>query len=156
MASKMKKLFHRKKDEEIDNHQGQSHQTYKDRSEPALRTSLYDSTVPGTTPQTGEYAIRGNDSSVVLQPSRKHSNHSNRSRRSSGGHENVPYRLPSPRDREELGPYDSHQRASPPPAAEQRRWSRSGLPHDFSELKLCDEQRTFPKCSYIVAGALMA
>ena len=146
MASKLKKILHRHKDENVEKSPQQSDAHNSSQAEPALRTSLYESTAPAATPQTGDYAIRGNENSVVLQPSRKQSARSSRSRRSSGGHDNVPHRLPTPRrtpppPSSATGPgaYDPHQQAPALPPIEQQ------LPQAFAGLGLGDEQCTFIK-----------
>ena len=150
MASKMKKIFHRNKDESGEKSPKQSYDSNRAQAELALRTSLYDSTAPGATPQTGDYAIRSNENSVVLQPSRRHSVRSSRSRRSSGGYDNVPYRLPTPHrtpppPSHAAGPgaYDPYQQAPALPSPEQKPLSRSSLPQAFAALDLGDEQCTF-------------
>ena len=150
MASKMKKIFHRNKDEDVEKSHKQPHAPNSTQTEPALRTSLYESTAPGATPQTGDYAIRGNDSSVVLQPSRKQSVRSSRSRRSSGGYDNVPHRLPTPHrtpppPSNAVGPgaYDPYQQAPALPLTEQKPLPRASLPQAFAGLNLSDEQCTF-------------
>ncbi len=152
MASKMKKIFHRNKDEDVEKSHKKSHAPNSTQAEPALRTSLYESTAPGVTPQTGDYAIRGNDSSVVLQPSRKQSVRSNRSRRSSGGYDNVPHRLPTPHrtppppsNAAGPGAYDPYQQTPALPVTEQKPLSRSSLPQAFAGLNLGNEQCTFIK-----------
>ena len=131
MASKMKKIFHRNKDENGEKSPTKSHDSNSAQTEPPLRTSLYESTAPAATPQTGDYAIRGNENSVVLQPSRKHSVRSSRSRRSSGGYDNVPYRLPTPH------------RTQPP--SSNAAGSGASLPQAFAGLDLGDEQ-----CAFII------
>ena len=152
MASKLKKILHRHKNENVEKSPQQSHAPSNSQPEPGLRTSLYESTAPAATPQTGDYAIRGNENSVVLQPSRKQSVRSSRSRRSSGGYDNVPYRLPTPHrtpppPSNAMGPgaYDPHQQAPALPPIEQQPLSRSSLPQAFAGLDLGDEQCTFIK-----------
>ena len=152
MASKLKKILHRHKDEDVEKSPQQSHALSRTHPEQGLRTSLYESTAPAATPQTGDYAIRGNENSVVLQPSRKQSVRSSRSRRSSGGYDNVPYRLPTPHrtpppPSSTAGPgaYDPHQQAPALPPKEQQPLSRSSLPQAFAGLGLGDEQCTFIK-----------
>lgn len=146
MASKLKKILHRHKDENVEKSPQQSHAPNTTQAEPALRTSLYESTAPAATPQTGDYAIRGNENSVVLQPSRKQSVRSSRSRRSSGGYDNVPHRLPTPHRTPPPpsiatgpGAYDPYQQAPALPPIEQQ------LPQAFAGLDLGDEQCTFVK-----------
>ena len=89
MASKVKRMFHRRKDDP----NSPSHDRVPNtaRSEPALRTSLYETAVSGGLPQTGEYPMKGNDSSVVLQQQGRKS--SMRSQRSLGSRHN---RSPTP------------------------------------------------------------
>ena len=146
MASKLKKILHRHKDDNVEKSPQQSHAPNSSQAEPGLRTSLYESTTPAATPHTGDYAIRGNENSVVLQPSRKQSVRSSRSRRSSGGYDTVPHRLPTPRrtpppPSSATGPgaYDPHQQAPALPPIEQQ------LPQAFAGLGLGDEQCTFIK-----------
>ncbi|KAL6719113.1 hypothetical protein ACLMJK_003350 [Lecanora helva] len=83
MTSRIKKLFHRGKDDDNGALQHYARTPATARSNPAIRTSMYDSTTAGTLPQTGDYPIRGNDSSVILRSGRKSSFRSSRSRRSS-------------------------------------------------------------------------
>lgn len=144
MASRMKKMFRRK-----DDGQGQSPKSTK--SNPTLETSLYESTSAAGQPQLGDYPIKGNDSSAMLQGRKS----SVRSRRSSGSQFNVPWRSPTPDQQtgrqtprmspppgqnslaaEQLAPYQ-HQTAVP--ASEQgnrKRWSRTPLPQEFASLSL--------------------
>ena len=129
MASKIKKIFHRNKDDNGEESPKQSHEFNSAQTEPALRTSLYESTAPAATPQTGDYAIRGNENSVVLQPSRKQSVRSSRSRRSSVGYDNVTHRQPTPHRTQ-----PSSSNAAGPGAS---------LPQAFAGLDLGDEQCTF-------------
>lgn len=91
MASKMKNLFHRKKD---DLHQQPS--DYSLGSDLTLRASLYETTTPAGLPQVGDYPIKGNDSSLMLQqgPGRKLSLRSRRS--SDGSRHNALHRSPTP------------------------------------------------------------
>ena len=143
----MKKLFHRKKDSDAEQAVERTPAPSTGRSDPALRSSLYESTKPGELPQTGDYPVRGNDSSLILQQGRKSS--VSRSRRNSGSHHNVPYRSTTPNQ------YEASKRAShmtPPPVGpvsnnpyqqspampmggqEERR--RRDLPQDLSGLNL--------------------
>ncbi len=98
MASRMKKLFHRKKDSVAEQPVERTRAPKTDRSDSALRTSLYESTKPGELPQTGDYPVKGNDSSVILQQGRQSS--VSRSRRNSGTHHNIPYRSTTPNESE--------------------------------------------------------
>ena len=152
MASKLKKILHRHKDENVEKSPQQSHAPSSSQPETGLRTSLYESTAAAATPQTGDYAIRGNENSVVLQPSRKQSVRSSRSRRSSGGYDNVPHRLPTPHrtppppsNATDPGAYDPYQQAPALPPIEQQPLYRSSLPQAFAGLDLGDEQCTFIK-----------
>lgn len=113
MASRMKKLFHRKKDSDAEqpSQPTRTRAPNTDRTDPALRTSLYQSAKPGDPPQTGDYPVKGNDSSLILQQGRKSS--VSRSRRNSGTSHNVPYRSATPNQ------YEASKRAppmTPPPA----------------------------------------
>lgn len=72
MESRLKKLFHRKKDHSSEEPLHQSRNSAAATSSPALQTSLYDSAPAGGAPQTGSYPIKGNDSSGAL-PKRKSS-----------------------------------------------------------------------------------
>lgn len=145
MASRMKRIFHRKKEE--DNSTFYNRTSNAAASDPTLRTSLYDSAVSGGLPQTGEYPIKGNDN--LQQQGRKSSL---RSRRSIGSHH---YRSPSPDQTESQGtramaappPSDivnpdlqaSRKQRSPIPTSaqnEQKRRSRGHLSDDFSTLSL--------------------
>ena len=64
MASRMKRLFHRKRDDDASS--TDQRDAYPSGSDPALRTSLYDTTFAGGQPQTGDYPLRGNDDPVAL------------------------------------------------------------------------------------------
>lgn len=147
MTSRMKKIFHRKKDD----NQGQSPKSNK--SNPTLGTSLYESTSAAGQPQLGDYPIKGNDSSTMVHQQGRKS--SVRSRRSSGSQFNVPWRSPTPDQQsgrrtslssppgshnltgtEQLAPY---QHQTPMPASGQgdrKRWSRTPLPQDFANMSL--------------------
>lgn len=94
MASRMKKLFHRSKDSDAGQSPQRTRESMSDRSEPAFPSSRYESMEPGERPQTGDYPVKGNDTSVILQQGRKSS--VSRSRRNSGTFENVPYRSTTP------------------------------------------------------------
>ena len=162
MASKMKKIFHRNKDENVEKSPKQSHESNNAQTEPALRTSLYESTAPAAAPQIGDYAIRGNENSVVLQPSRKHSVRSSRSRRSSGGYDNVPYRQPTPHrtppppsNAAGPGAYDPYQQAPALLSTEQKPLSRSSLPQAFAGLDLGDKQCTLSSFKCLRAHILI-
>lgn len=149
MASRMKKLFHRKKDSDAEqpSQPTPTRAQNTDRSDPALPASLYQSAKPGEPPQTGDYPVKGNDSSLILQQGRKSS--VSRSRRNSGTSYSVPYRSATPNQ------YEASKRAPPmtpspagagsnepyqqPPARsmggqEERR--RRDLPQDLSGLNL--------------------
>lgn len=147
MASRMKKLFHRKKDSDAEQPAERTRAPNTDRSDPALRTSLYQSTKPGELPQTGEYPVKGNDSSVILHQGRKSS--VSRSRRNSGTHHNVPYRSTTPNQYEAsrraphmtsppagTGPDDSYQQRLAMPMGGQDERRRRDLPQDFSGLNM--------------------
>lgn len=165
MASRMKKMFHRKdKDPEEPTQTTRAPATAS--SDAAIRTSLYESTTAGGLPQTGDYPIKGNDSSVILQAGRKSSVRSMRSRRSSsrGSQYNTAYQAPqldatrSPR----MSPppsnvhgsgsydtYDPYQDTSSPIAGQddrQKRSSRSPLPQEFAGLNLGNGQSMLTLC----------
>jgi len=142
MASRMKKIFHRKKDDDgIEKPTVSSRPPSSARSDPVIRTSLYEDAMAGTVPQTGDYPVKGNDSSVLLQQQgRESSVRSLRSRRNSGGqHTNLAHQSPVPT------PYDNHgntARTPPPPSNTMGSGSYdpyqqdSGLAQDFSGLNL--------------------
>lgn len=148
MASRMKKLFHRKRDSDAEQPAERTRAPNTDRSDPALRTSLYQSTKPGELPQTGEYPVKGNDSSVILQQGRKSS--VSRSRRNSGTHHNVPYRSTTPNQHETskraphmispppagARPDELYQQESAMPTGGQHEGRRRDLPQDFSGLNM--------------------
>ena len=172
MASRVKKMFHRKKDENTQ--QPRERTPNPTASESALRASLYESTTSGGLPQTGDYPIKGNDSSVMLQQGRRSSV------RSSGSHHNAPYqsttptqydaarktpRLTPPPDLNATDPaYNPYQQipAMPMGAHEERRkrWSRTALSQDFSGLNLDDEEGQpsvyFSACLQVVDFAVAA
>ena len=146
MASRMKKLFHRSKDSDAEQSPQRSPKPLRsDRSDPALRSSLYESTTPGELPQTGEYPIKGNDSSVVLQQGRKSS--ISRSRRNSAA--SPAYRSPTPNQYEAVkhpphmtsspdvaGRSEPHQQSPAMPMNSQEERRRRNLPQEFSSLDL--------------------
>ncbi|MCJ1470375.1 hypothetical protein MMC07_009020 [Pseudocyphellaria aurata] len=72
MESRLKKLFHRKKDHSPEQPLHESQKSAAATSSPALQTSLYDSAPAGGAPQKGSYPIKGNNSSGAL-PKRKSS-----------------------------------------------------------------------------------
>lgn len=72
MESRLKKLFHRKKDHSPEQPLHESRKSAAATSSPALQTSLYDSAPAAGAPQTGSYPIKGNNSSGAL-PKRKSS-----------------------------------------------------------------------------------
>ncbi|KAL9124795.1 MAG: hypothetical protein Q9217_005914 [Psora testacea] len=149
MASRVKRMLHRRKDDEYTSPSHVRAPTNA-RSVPALRTSLYDVTEPGGLPQTGDYPIKGNDSSVILQQHGRKS--SLRSRRSSGSQHNIsptPDRYasqanpvmgaPAPHDIVNPDLQASGQQRRPASGSGQngqKRWSRGQLPQDFSNLNL--------------------
>ena len=163
-------MFHRKKDEDIEEPQLQSRPRGAAGSTPNLRTSLYDSTTTGGNPQTGNYPIKGNDNSVVLQTGRKSSVRSLRSRRSSSrsSQYNAPYREPNPNkydggraatrvppplqsDFTGSEPYDPYQDAQYSLDGQdnaQKGWSRTPLPQEFANLNLNDGQCQL--CTYYI------
>lgn len=60
MEARIKKIFHRKRDEPSEFSSGEDNGTQASTSNPALPTSLYDSTIPRDPPQTGTHPIKGN------------------------------------------------------------------------------------------------
>ena len=152
MASRVKKMFHRKKDDEPEYPQ-QSSRGHGAQADPSVRTSLYESTTAAALPHTGDYPIRGNDSSVILQAGRKPSVRSMRSRRSSsGGSQYDTARRdarmsPPPQSSTSPRAYDSYQdqyqHSTASMAAQddpRKRWSRSPLPDQFAGMNLGDGQ----------------
>ena len=89
----MKKIFHRRKDSDAEE-SPQRIRAMSDRSDSGLSSSRYESTKPGELPQTGDYPVKGNDNSVILQQGRRSS--ISRSRRNSGTSHNMPYRSTTP------------------------------------------------------------
>ena len=142
----MKKMFHRKKNDDAEEPEVHTRTPNNARTDPAIRTSLYKDTSPGAPPQTGDIPLTGNDSSVILQQGRKPSVKSSRSRRNSGGHDNSPYREPTPRrtppptSNAMAGAYDPYQQVPALRTRGQNETSRSALPQDFSGLNLGGEQ----------------
>ena len=143
----MKKLFHRKKDSDAEQPAEHTRAPNTDNRDPALRTSLYQSTKPGELPQTGDYPVKGNDSSVILQQGRKSS--VSRSRRNSGTHHYVPNRSTTPNQYEAskrafhmtpppigAGSNDPYQQSSTMPMGGQEDRRRRDLPQDFSSLNM--------------------
>lgn len=86
MTSKMKRLFHRKRDDE-ESVARASQSPYSNKNDPAMHASSYDSTAPAGLPQTGDYPIKGNDMTAASgkQPKRKTSVRSWRSSNSQRG-----------------------------------------------------------------------
>lgn len=154
MASRMKKIFHRKKEDGSDHMNSRSRvPSSSESSDPAFRASLYDSTTAAGLPQAGDYPIRGKDSSVMLQSGRRSSVRSVRSRRSSsrGSHyddaRRNPRSSPPPHSSVPTRSYDPYQdthNGSAMPLNTQdnnrKRWSRSPLHDQFSGLNLGDGQ----------------
>ena len=154
MASRMKKLFHRMKDSDAELPRQRTRAHMADRSDPALRSSRYESTEPGELPQTGDYPVKGNDSSLILQQGRKSS--VSRSRRNSGTSHNVPYRSTTPNQHEAAkrtahmtsppivaGSDDLYQQSSVTPLAGQE-GRRRNLPQDLSGLNLGNVESQTP------------
>ena len=145
MTSRMKKLFHRNKDSDAEQPPQRTQAPRSDRSDPALRSSRYESTEPGELPQTGDYPVKGNDSSVVLQQGRKSS--ISRSRRNSGtshAHQSTTqnqyeaakhtsHMTPPPNV---AGRSETQQQSPPMPMNSQEDRRRRNLPQDFSSLDL--------------------
>ena len=152
MASRMKRLFHRKRDDDASS--TDQRDAYPSGSDPALRTSLYDTTLAGGQPQTGDYPLRGNEDSVVLTHQGRKS--SIRSRRSSSSQNHLPRRSVTP----DLHAAQRNLGASPPPPRDlinpefsrsppagrtpdsnQKRWSHTHLPQDFSNMTIGRESK---------------
>lgn len=66
MEARIRKIFHRKKDQLSEKPLQRSQRSAAATSSPALRTSLYDVAPQGGTPQTGDYPIKGNNSSAIF------------------------------------------------------------------------------------------
>ena len=146
MATRIKKLFHRRRDSDAEGSPQRTRATMSDRSDPGLPSSRYESTKPGELPQTGDYPVKGNDNSVILQQGRKSS--VSRSRRNSSTSHNVPYQTTTPNQYEEVkhsphitsspivaGSNNSYQQTPAMPMAGPE-GRRRNLPQDFSGLKL--------------------
>lgn len=156
MASRIKKIFHRNKDDGPEQTVQRTRAPASAGSDPAIRTSLYESTTAGGRPQTGDYPIKGNDSTVLLQAGRKTSTRSMRSRRSSSRDSHfdaarrTPAMSPPPMNKtNDPGSYDSHgqYQNDPSPVSGQddqrRRLSRSSLPQEFGRLNFGTGQGMF-------------
>ena len=143
MASRMKKLFHRSKDSDAEELPQRTRAPVSDGSD--LPSSRYESTKPGELPQTGDYPVKGNENSLILQQGRKSS--ISRSRRSSGTAHNMPYRSNTPNQYEAgkhappitssqlvAGSNDLYQQSPAPMAGQEGR--RRNLPQDLSGLNL--------------------
>ena len=76
MASKVKKLFHRKKDGEVEPEQQSPPQRMRrstgGRDSSAFRHSLYENTTSAGDPQTGDYPLQSNGSQSYLPGRRSH------------------------------------------------------------------------------------
>ena len=147
MASRMKKIFNRKKDSDAEQPSQRTRAPSTDRRDPALRASLYESTQPGQTPQLGDYPVRGNDSSVMLQQGRRSSG--SLSARQSGTSHVAPYRSTTPNQYEVskraphmtpppvgAGSNDPYQQSPAIPIGGQEERRRREIPQDFSRLNL--------------------
>ena len=166
MASRMKRMFHRKKDDDSEEPIQRERTPAAAKSNPAIRTSLYESTTAGGLPQNGDYPIKGNDSSVILQADRKSSVHSLRSWRSSsrGSPSAAPLQAPTStqydgsRSNPRLPPqtsnasdtkfYDAYQSPTRGQDDPPKRWSRSPLPQEFANLSIGDSQCKCTKCTF--------
>ena len=155
MASRMKKLFHRSKDSDGEQSPQRTRAPVSDR-DPALRSSRYESTEQGKSPQTGDYPVKGNDSSVILQHGRKSS--VSRSRRNSGNSHNVPYRSTTPNQYEAAkhapqmtsppfaaGSNNLYQQSLTMPVGGQEEPRKRNLPQDFSGLNLGNAECKIPR-----------
>lgn len=147
----MKKLFHRKKHDDVSSSPSPS-SPYADRSASGLPTSPYDSIAAGGLPQTGDYPIKGNDTANVLKkkPSRRSSF---RSWRSSSGSQQpaLSNRSPTPDQYAspvKLGSSPSNnmmaaESYAPQPGG-QNRGSRTQLPQEFSNMSLGHDGQSPP------------
>ena len=153
MASRMKKMLHRKKHDDAEEPQPRTRAPVNNRTDPAVRSSLYEDASPAAPPQTGETPIRGNDSSVVLQQGRKSSVKSSRNPQNSNGHDTLPYQAPASRGTQPPaatvvpGAYDSYQQVPALPTGGQNETSRSALHQDFEGLNLGGEQCKYLECT---------
>ena len=151
MASRVKRIFHRKKTGDKSPAHESEHQSSG--SQPALHTSLYNTTVAGGAPQTGEYPIRGHDSSVALaQQGRKSSVRSRRSSASGremfrrsitpdhfDGRNRYGTTQSRPSDTVSSNIHASDYQSSPksgPGHKKEKRWSRTQLPEDFERMNI--------------------
>lgn len=66
MAARIKKIFHRKRDDGSEPSLAEDHGSEVANTDSSLRTSLYDSTIPREPPQTGTHPLKGN--STILSP----------------------------------------------------------------------------------------
>lgn len=133
----MKKMFHRKKDDEVQKSTVGSRPSNNVRSDPAIRSSLYEDTLAGTVPQTGDYPVKGNDPSVVLQQQgRKSSLRSLRSRRNSGSQHQppVPAQYENPKTAPRMAPPPSSRAVVP--GSYDPYQQDSGLAQNFSGLNI--------------------
>ncbi|KAL9104149.1 MAG: hypothetical protein Q9163_000896 [Psora crenata] len=140
----MKRIFHRRKDDNDDDPSpSNARGPNTARSDPAPRTSMYDTAMSAGAPQTGNYPIRGDDSSVVQQQ---------QGQRSSAGpydtspasdryrSQESPITRPNPAG-DMTAPHLQASRQQKGHTAglgpnEDKRWSPSQLPQDFSILNL--------------------
>ena len=145
----MKKMFHRKKHDDAEEPQPRTRAPENTRTDPAVRSSLYEDASPAAPPQTGDTPIRGNDSSVALQQGRKSSVKSSRNPQNSNGHDTLPYQAHTSRGTQPPasnvvpGAYNPYQQVQALPTGGQNETSRSALHHDFEGLNLGGEQRKF-------------
>ena len=143
----MKKLFSRKKRGDPNPSPTHASSPYSGRNESGLRTSFYDTTTASGEPQTGDYPIRGNDTPNVLRKKPPSRRSSIRSWRSTTSNQPISYnRAPTP-DQYGGRPGSSayangdmigSESYAPQPVG-QRRWSRTQLPQEFSNMSLSNE-----------------
>ena len=148
MTSRVKKLFHRK-DHDGEEPNQQTRRPANGRSEPAIRTSLYDSTTSGGLPQTGDYPIKGNDSSVILQSGRKSSVRSRRSSSRGSQYDSsrrAAHMSSPPSNTYDSSSYDTHDPYQDTSSIlqgqddRQKGLSRSALPQEFAGMNLGEHQ----------------
>lgn len=68
MEARIKKIFHRKRDDASEPSLDEDHSSEAGNTNSALRTSLYDLTVPQEPPQTGTLPFQGNSTRLSPQP----------------------------------------------------------------------------------------
>ncbi|KAL2039811.1 hypothetical protein N7G274_007211 [Stereocaulon virgatum] len=145
MASRMKKMFHRKKHDDAEEPQPRTRAPENTRTDPAVRSSLYEDASPAAPPQTGDTPMRGNDSFTVLQQGHNSAVKPSRNLQNPNGHDTLPYQAPTYgtqllASNVVPGAYDPYQQVPALPKGRHNETSPSALHQDIEGLNLGGEQ----------------